>query len=218
MGIFDSLGGILGGGAEEDAARKNRRDLAAYGDTAEETAARFDPYAKKRDTYSSLLFNRMTDPSSMVEDPGYQFRFSEGMRATERGMAAKGYNQSGNVLAALQERGQGLASQEYGSIIDRLAKLGGAPSDASLQNAGQAYSGIRETAVTGVASSRVAEAAAKASGLGALGSLAGTVIGGIYGGPGGAAAGGAIGGSIGGGSGTQLRPAGGQTNLFQSGY
>ena len=104
------------------------------------------------------------------EDPGYQFRFSEGMRATERGMAAKGYNQSGNVQAALQERGQGLASQEYNNILTRLTDLGSAGTQAGIAGAG-AYADIKQTAVTGAASARTAQAGAKAAGYGHMGSL-----------------------------------------------
>ena len=52
--------------------------------------------------------------------PGYQFRMNQGMKALERSAAAKGNLLSGNTLAAAQEFGQGLASQEYGNTINRL--------------------------------------------------------------------------------------------------
>jgi hypothetical protein len=61
-------------------------------------------------------------------DPGYQFRLGESMRAINRGAAAQGHRRSGNVLAALQERAGGLATEEYGQqygrFQDRLNRLG----------------------------------------------------------------------------------------------
>ncbi len=56
-------------------------------------------------------------------DPGYGFRLSEGMKALERGAAARGGLLSGNMLRGAQRYGQDLASQEFGSAYNRLAQL-----------------------------------------------------------------------------------------------
>ena len=58
--------------------------------------------------------------SKLEATPGYQFRMNQGMKAIERTAAAKGNLLSGNTLAAAQEYGQGLASQEYQNHINRL--------------------------------------------------------------------------------------------------
>lgn len=52
-------------------------------------------------------------------DPGYAFRLSEGMKALERGAAARGGLLSGATLKATQRYGQDLASQEYGNAFNR---------------------------------------------------------------------------------------------------
>jgi len=54
-------------------------------------------------------------------DPGYQFRLSEGVRAREAGAASKGGLFSGATGRALEEYGQGLASQEYDRAYGRFA-------------------------------------------------------------------------------------------------
>jgi hypothetical protein len=52
-------------------------------------------------------------------DPGYQFRMSEGMKAIERGAAARGGLLSGATLRGTQRFGQELASQEYQNAFNR---------------------------------------------------------------------------------------------------
>jgi len=53
--------------------------------------------------------------------PGYQFALDQGTQAALRGASAAGMLNSGNTLTALTGYGQGLANQEYGSWLDRLA-------------------------------------------------------------------------------------------------
>ena len=55
------------------------------------------------------------DPDTFVfeEDPGYQFRLDEGLKAVRRGMNASGMRGSGATMKALTEYGQGFASNEY---------------------------------------------------------------------------------------------------------
>lgn len=52
---------------------------------------------------------------------GYNFRLNEGNRAVNTGMAARGMGNSGAALKALQERGQNLASAEFGNYYNALA-------------------------------------------------------------------------------------------------
>jgi hypothetical protein len=55
----------------------------------------------------------------LTQDPGYAFRLSEGIKAMDRGAAARGGLISGNALKAGQRFGQDLASQEYGNAYNR---------------------------------------------------------------------------------------------------
>lgn len=69
-------------------------------------------------------------------DPGYGFRLQEGMKALERGAAARGGLLSGNMLRGAQRYGQDLASQEFGAAYNRLA---------GLANIGPAAAGVMNT-------------------------------------------------------------------------
>lgn len=209
MGLGGSIGSALGARDQARSARKARYRMEEYGREAEDIQSRIDPSAQYRQGYASQLHGIMTGEQDFRTDPGYQFRFEEGQRATERGAAARGYNQSGNVLAALQERGQSMASAEYGNIMTRLTDLAGAGAQGAIAG-GQAFQDVRESAATGVASARMAQGNAQAAGKAAWGSA-------IDSGISMAATGGfdmtsMFGG--GGGGGTAMRPPGGATNLF----
>src|SRR5215831_12898718 len=69
-------------------------------------------------------------------DPGYQFAMDQALQATQRAQGTGGWQGSGNVLTALQDRASGLAQQQYGNWVQRLApflpySLGGAAGAAS---------------------------------------------------------------------------------------
>jgi len=80
-------------------------------------------------------------------DPGYAFRLSEGMKALERGAAARGNLLSGATLKGAQRFGQDLASQEYMNAFnryqaERAARLGPLQSLAGVgQTSAQALAG-----------------------------------------------------------------------------
>ena len=57
--------------------------------------------------------------NQMYADPGYQFRLSEGLKAMERGAAARGGLQSGAALKAAQRYGQEYAAGEYQNAFNR---------------------------------------------------------------------------------------------------
>jgi hypothetical protein len=52
-------------------------------------------------------------------DPGYGFRFDQGMRAVNASMAAKGMGISGAGIKGATEFGQGMGSQEYNNAFNR---------------------------------------------------------------------------------------------------
>lgn len=97
-------------------------------------------------------------------DPGYGFRFSQGQKALERSAAARGGLISGNTGGALQQFGQGLASQEYQNAFNRYqaerqARLGPL----------QSLAGVGQTSVNalGQAGQNYASGAGEALGAGA---------------------------------------------------
>lgn len=111
--------------------------------------------------------------------PGYQFRFNQGMKAIDRSAAAKGNLLSGNTLAAAQEFGQGLASQEYNNRINQLQQTVAtqAPSinqqSGLLQGAGQYLSqtGQQMGAAAGDTGKAIANAGQQAGNLSGQGLL-----------------------------------------------
>ena len=54
-------------------------------------------------------------------DPGYQFAMNQALQATQRATGTGGFQDSGNVLTALQNQASGLAQQQYGNYVSRLA-------------------------------------------------------------------------------------------------
>lgn len=61
----------------------------------------------------------------ITQTPGYQFRFSQGLKALDRSAAAGGTRLSGRAIKAAQRFGSGLASQEFGNRFNRLSSLAG---------------------------------------------------------------------------------------------
>lgn len=107
-------------------------------------------------------------PFSMAQfqaDPGYGFRMSEGMKALERGAAARGGLLSGATLKGIQRFGQDLASQEYTNAFNRyqteraarlqplqsLAGVGQTTAQQIGQAGMQAAQNIGETQMSGAA-------------------------------------------------------------------
>lgn len=66
-----------------------------------------------------LLTKRFGD-EEFKGDPGYQWRLSQGLQGVENSGAARGMQLSGNMLAGLDEYGQGFASNEYQNAYNRF--------------------------------------------------------------------------------------------------
>lgn len=75
------------------------------------------------------------DYSGFESSPGYLFRQREGQKAVERSKAARGLLKSGGTVKALQERGQDIASGEYGNYMNRLATAAGIGQTATTSTA-----------------------------------------------------------------------------------
>lgn len=104
-------------------------------------------------------------------DPGYNFRMSEGMRALERGAAARGGLLSGGFARQAIRYGQDYASNEYSNVYNRIANIAGLGQVANSQNANAAL-------VTGASSGNAISNAglARASGYVASGNAYGNAI------------------------------------------
>lgn len=91
-----------------------------------QAAGMADPWASQRAQYQVALNQLMQGGvSAVANDPSVQARQKAGQDALARSMVARGYLGSGNILEGIQEKGQEIASQEYGNQFSRLAKLAG---------------------------------------------------------------------------------------------
>lgn len=76
---------------------------------------------------------------ALRQDPGYQFRMSEGIGALDRSAASKGLLLSGAQLKGINDYGQGMASSELNNAFNRTAAVadagrGAANNIATLQS------------------------------------------------------------------------------------
>lgn len=127
------------------------------------------------------------------QDPGYGFRLAEGMKALERGAAARGGLLSGAALKGIQRYGQDLASQEYQNAFNRyqaerqarlgplqsLAGVGQTATQALGGYAGQMGQSLGNLAMTGAATRAQGGLSAsdvRASQYGGIGSALGTAL------------------------------------------
>lgn len=65
------------------------------------------------------------DPYTFQADPGYEFRINEGMKALERGAAARGGLMSGGFARKALRYSQDYASNEYQNVYNRIASIAG---------------------------------------------------------------------------------------------
>lgn len=75
------------------------------------------------------------DYSAFYKSPDYQFAYDEGLRATNAGLAARGLSNSGRAMKELTRYGQGMASQQLGTYLNRLASLAGVGQTATTTTA-----------------------------------------------------------------------------------
>lgn len=73
------------------------------------------------------------DYSAFQDSPDYQFSFDEGNRAVNAGLAARGLSNSGRAMKELTRYGQGMASQQLGNYVNRLAAMAGVGQTATTQ-------------------------------------------------------------------------------------
>lgn len=83
------------------------------------------PYVQAGQKSLADLQALLADPSSIQNDPSYQFRFGAGHDAIQKNLAARGQLLGGAALKRLTQYGQGFASQEFQNQFNRLSALAG---------------------------------------------------------------------------------------------
>lgn len=164
IGAVGSIGSSLIGanaaskaaGAQSDAAD---RALDLYREMYLQNREDLEPWRSAGKEGLNRLTAFMTDPAAFRGSPGYQFRMDQGVKAIDRGAAARGMLGSGARGQALMRYGQDYASSEYGQEFNRLAALAGIGQTATSQGiaSGNAYA-------TGGGQAIQAGGAARASG------------------------------------------------------
>lgn len=97
--------------------QQNREDLAPYREAGLRGLANYEAAVGPAFTAS----------------PGYEFARGEGIRAIDQGASARGMLNSGARLRELTRYGTGVANQEYGNYVNRLAALAGIGQTATSQ-------------------------------------------------------------------------------------
>lgn len=142
--------------AAQTSADVTREQLALQQRMYEEGVTRQAPWLQAGQTALNQLIPAATSytPFGMTQfqqDPGYQFRLSEGLKALDRQAAARGGLISGGALKAAQRYGQEMASGEYTNAFNRYqaerqARLGPLQSLAGVgQTTAQALTGAGQT-------------------------------------------------------------------------
>lgn len=198
--VGNIVGGVMQNNAANRAAQANT-DLAnqyqkkglGYLDAGTKKAAGYlgqvnDQWAPHGAMYNNALGLGGAEGNQAARDafqtsPGYDFALNQGLQATQRAASANGFLGSGNVMTALQDRGQGIANQEWGSWVDRLGQ-GAAARTGALNNLANLYTGDATQRVgltQGTLQSIMGANNQRAAGGQALGQSVGNAIGGIGG-------------------------------------
>jgi hypothetical protein len=96
-----------------------------------------------------MVMHLLQNPGSLTTMPGYQFGLNQALEGVNRGAGASGLLNSGNRLAALQDRGEGYAQSWQNQIFNQL--LGNVSANNSvaqlgLNAQGQGYNQLQHLA------------------------------------------------------------------------
>ena len=191
MGLGAALGGIatIGGaligakGARSAAATQQAGALQAaliQQQMFEQSRKDLEPFREfgmgALSRYSDIVLKG--EMEKFKESPGYQFRLAEGVKALERGAAARGGLLGGRQARALTRFGQDIGSEEYQRYLSQLAYPIQVGQASAAQTAAQnpQFAGQIGQALTGAAEARASGIAGQAGiysgALGQLGGLA----------------------------------------------
>lgn len=155
-----ALGAISSRGAAKTQANAANRAADLQREQFERQIELQEPWRQAGVNALNKLGTGFTGQVDLTQDPGYAFRLSQGTKALERSAAARGGLISGNTGGALQQYGQGLASQEYQNAYNRAL---------NQYNTTAALAGIGQTSVNqlGAAGQNYAMGMGEALGAGA---------------------------------------------------
>jgi hypothetical protein len=179
------VGSAVIGGMASNRAAKTQAQAAREGGEAQERM--FERQVELQEPWRQAGINALgklgtgfSGQVDLTQDPGYGFRMSEGMKALERSLAARGVLSSGNILKGAQRFGQDLASQEYQNAYNRaltqynttaaLAGVGQTATNALTGAAGQ----YGQNASEAIQNAAAARASGYVGGANALTSALGT--------------------------------------------
>lgn len=128
MGLFDTLGGLLGTDKSGDAIKAQMEASQHAADVQkqmyDQSRADLAPYREAGATSLTGMqdkdFQRDFTLADFQKDPGYQFRMEEGQKALERSASARGGLMSGAALKGIAQYGQNFASNEYQNAYNRF--------------------------------------------------------------------------------------------------
>lgn len=88
--------------------------------TDEEYKRQLDYYNSQKNSPEYGFLTRRFSNDEFVKEPGYQFRLDQGLKGINNQLLARGGNDSGAALKALQRYAQDYASNEYGNAYNRF--------------------------------------------------------------------------------------------------
>ena len=115
---------------------------------------------------------------------GYDFRVNQGLNAVNSGYAGRGSIKSGAAMKAINDYGQGMASQEFGNYLNALGNQQslGMSAGSALAGVGQNYANslgnIYQQNGANQANAAMIKANAIGSGVNGLANIAGSILGG----------------------------------------
>lgn len=155
------------------------RSLNTLGQVYNQGVQATQPYRQAGTSALSGYQNLLSDPSSITNNPAYQFRVNQGQQAITRNAAANRMLGSGNFATALQDYGQQAATQEYDNALSRYLPLmqGGLQSTGQMMDAGRNYAygvgQINEALGNAAGGARIGQAGATSDMLGDILGLGG---------------------------------------------
>jgi len=131
-------GGKKGKDAADTMAGGYDKGMGVLEDVYDTTRGDIDPYLTAGTTALVRYTGLMQDPSTIVDDPGYQFRLTQGEEAVKRNLEAAGYADpmgSGANPMGITEYAQGFATNELDAALNRSLPLMNLGSDATRTGA-----------------------------------------------------------------------------------
>lgn len=116
----------------------------------------------------------MTERRGFQETPGYQFQVQEGEKGVLNNLSALGMRDSGAALKSLTNYRMGVANQEYGNYLNRLAGVAGMGQSQVQSNNNTLMSGA-----SNIGNAVQNAGAARASGYVGAGNAWGNALGGV---------------------------------------